>query len=154
MIRVVLDTNVIFQALYSGGNSAIVLDLALEGTPIKACVSTALLLEYQHVMEREAAKINARRISRGSAPLTPQIIAALLDTHTENARNQRIHFRTRPSIKDPDDEMVLELAQAAGAILITTNRRDFVQAEKPYRLRIRSCHELRQRLGYETVKKQ
>jgi hypothetical protein len=44
---------------------------------------------------------------------------------------QEIHFLWRPFLRDPDDDMVLELALAAGCQhIITHNVRDFQRAER------------------------
>jgi hypothetical protein len=39
-------------------------------------------------------------------------------------------LRRRPSLRDPDDEHILELAVQCGAMIITHNIRDFVGAER------------------------
>ena len=38
--------------------------------------------------------------------------------------------RHRPSLPDPDDEHILEIAVQCGAMIITHNRKDFVGAER------------------------
>lgn len=39
-------------------------------------------------------------------------------------------LRRRPSLRDPDDEHILEVAVQCGAMIITHNRKDFVGAER------------------------
>jgi len=47
------------------------------------------------------------------------------------AHRQKIFFLWRPLLRDPDDEMVLELALASRAkYIVTYNSRDFIEAER------------------------
>lgn len=118
--RVVLDTNVVVSALRSGrGVSAAILRLAGAGRYLH-CVSVALVFEY------EAA---CKRPETGLA-LPAVLIDDVLDYLAGTGRRQMIHFLWRPALRDPGDDHVLELAVAAGAAIITHNRRDFVGADR------------------------
>jgi predicted nucleic acid-binding protein len=58
-------------------------------------------------------------------------VDAVLDFHFRVARRHPIFFLWRPFLRDPRDDMVLELAVKAGSeIIVTFNERDFVGAEK------------------------
>ena len=61
----------------------------------------------------------------------PSDIDGILDVLCEVGHHQRIHFLWRPSLRDPRDELVLELAVAAGCRqIITFNGRDFAGSER------------------------
>lgn len=118
--RVVLDTNVVVSALRSRrGASAAILEVAGTGRYIH-CVSVALVFEYEAVCKRP---------STGLA-VPGSVIDDVLDYLAGTGRRQTIHFLWRPTLRDPGDDHVLELAVAAGAAIVTHNRRDFAGAER------------------------
>ena len=39
-------------------------------------------------------------------------------------------YPMRPTLSDPDDELVLDLAAQCGGVILTYNKRDFVEAGK------------------------
>ncbi len=134
-IAVVLDTNILYSALEKGGYNGKILEMVLEGKYLVACLSTALLLEYEKVLLRELDRINATRRKWKQEPVTVEQVDELLNTLTSAARLHQIYFRTRPSIEnDKGDEFVVELAQAANAVLITKNLKHFQHLHIPYRL--------------------
>ena len=84
-------------------------------------ISVPLVLEYE-----EAAK----RISR-EVGLTHRDIDDLLDYLCGVGDRRQVFFLWRPFLKDPGDEMVLELAVEAGCdYVVTYNVRDFAGAER------------------------
>ena len=84
-------------------------------------VSVPLVLEYEAVLVRHAAELH---LSREAA-------VGVVDFLCGVARRQDIHFLWRPSLPDPQDEFVLELAVAANcAAILTHNVRDFVGTKK------------------------
>src|ERR1017187_8166757 len=112
MIRGVLDTNVIVLAvLQPRGPPARVFLLAVVGS-IQLCVGS-VYAEYEEVIRRP-------RLRR-----TETVIASMLDTIREKG------FWVRPletirACSDPDDDIFLECAAAAGAdYLVTGNLRHF-----------------------------
>ncbi len=55
----------------------------------------------------------------------------MLDFHCRVARRHRIFFVWRPFLRDPRDDMVLELAVKAGCeFIVTFNGRDFAGVEE------------------------
>jgi hypothetical protein len=63
--------------------------------------------------------------------LTSGDIDALIDHLCAVGHQQRIHFLWRPTLRDPRDELVLELAVAAGCShILTHNARDFDGVEQ------------------------
>jgi putative PIN family toxin of toxin-antitoxin system len=118
---VVLDTNVMVVALRSRrGASYQLLSLLGEGR-FEIAVSVPLVLEYEDVLTRRDLE----------GPYSRQDIEDLLDFLCQVAHRQRIFFLWRPCLPDPKDDMVLELAVAAGCeAIVTFNARDFVGAER------------------------
>lgn len=142
MLRVVLDTNVIYSALRSGGKPMQLLRMVLHHDGLVACLSTALLLEYEEKLIGKLADINAARAARQEPTLNRREIVELLNNLTDASCLCAVHQWTRPSLTDPDDEMVLELALAAPAVLCTGNKRDFAPAVNPYRIILMTPAEL------------
>lgn len=119
--RVVLDTNVVVAALRSRRGASYQLLSLLGEDRFEIAVSVPLVLEYEDVLTR----------SPGEGLYSRQEIADLLDFLCQVAHRQRIFFLWRPCLPDPKDDMVLELAVAAGCeAIVTFNGRDFVGAER------------------------
>ena len=120
MRQVVLDTNVLVAAIRSrsGASHDLLLQLAgPRGWTLN--LSNSLATEYVEVVHREGAKL-------GHAPSQ---LDTFLNFVCHAAVEREVLFRWRPSLADPDDEMVLELAVACAAThLITFNKRDFAGA--------------------------
>lgn len=73
------------------------------------------------VLEYESALL-AQRVPE----ITEQDIRIALDHLCEVGREQQVFFLWRPTLRDPNDDMVLELAVAAGcSAIVTYNLRDF-----------------------------
>lgn len=119
--RVVLDTNVLVAASRSKkGASAKLLSLVGTGR-FEVCVSVPLLFEYESAL--------SRLIEPNSTEW--QVRMDILDYVCAVAQRQEIFFLWRPYLRDPQDEMVLETAVAAGcSAIISYNKRDFAGAER------------------------
>jgi putative PIN family toxin of toxin-antitoxin system len=119
-IGVVIDTNVLVAGLRSTqGNSYKVLQLIGKGL-FDMNVSVPLVLEYESVLIRHASHLN----------LSHDDIETLIDYWCSIAIHRDIHYLWRPMLKDPKDEMVLELAVASGCKnIMTFNHQDFTRAE-------------------------
>lgn len=117
LLRAVVDTNVIVSALRSQRGAAFRL-LGLVGERFEPCLSVALTLEYEDAAHRATSLLSS-------------VIEPILGSMCRVAHQQAIFFRWRPMLADPKDEMVLDLAVAAGCRYIGTyNRRDFRGAEQ------------------------
>ena len=117
-MRVVLDTNVVVAAFRSanGASNELLRQVAL-GNATLLC-STTLFLEYEAVLSRDEV-----RTATGHTLLD---VAMIMDALAGLAEPVDIHFSTRPILRDPDDEMVLEVANNGRAeVIVTHNLRDF-----------------------------
>jgi putative PIN family toxin of toxin-antitoxin system len=119
-ISTVIDTNVLVAGLRSTqGNSHKLLQLIGKGL-FDMNVSVPLILEYESVLVRHAAHLN---LSRND-------VETLIDYWCSIAIHHDIHYLWRPMLKDPKDEMVLELAVASGCnSIVTFNHKDFTRAD-------------------------
>jgi predicted nucleic acid-binding protein len=119
--RIVLDTNVLVAGLRSGlGASNRLLTLVGTGR-FTHVVSVALLFEYEAAVMRPESGIRLAR----------PVINDVLDYLCAAGQRQQIYFLWRPTLPDPSDDLVLEVA-AHGRCdrIVTFNTRDFVGAER------------------------
>lgn len=119
--RLVVDTNVLVAAACSArGASFVVLRGIVEGR-IRPSVSVPLFVEYESTL----LDPRVRRMHR----LSRVDVIVLLDAVALRVQPVKLHFRWRPQLSDPGDEMVLETAvNAMAKTLLTFNERDFVPA--------------------------
>jgi putative PIN family toxin of toxin-antitoxin system len=119
--RIVLDTNVLVSAIRSDRGASFRL-LSLVGTgQFDVCLSVALVLEYEGVMKRETLR-GKFRVS---------VIDDILDYVCQVGQRCEVYFLWRPSLPDPNDDMLLELAVAGGCdVIVTFNTGHFVGSEK------------------------
>ena len=114
--HVVLDTNVIVAALRSSLGASYKLLSLVGSTDFEIHLSVPLVLEYEDVAKR--------LVKEGS--LSETEIDDILDYLCSVARLHEVFFLWRPLLKDPKDEMVLELAVAGQCdYIVTFNERDF-----------------------------
>ena len=118
---VVLDTNVFISALRSQRGASFRL-LELVGTGrFEVELSVPLALEYEAV---------GRRILPDTT-VSESAFEAILDFVCRSARHREVFFSWWPCLPDPGDDMVLELAVAAGrATVVTFDTADFREAER------------------------
>ncbi len=82
---------------------------------MEVCLSVALVLEYEAVLKRP-----------GMVPLTHKQVDTLLDTLCAHALLVKLNYLWRPYLRDPKDDLLLELAVNANAAIVTYNLGDFV----------------------------
>ena len=120
-MRFVLDTNVLVASLRSSQGASYALVSALPIAGWELALSVPVYLEYQDVLLRPGLVPPA---------FTPSDILAFCRYLASIARAQDIHFLWPSIIPDPKDDMLLELAVAAGAThIVTHNARHFHGAE-------------------------
>lgn len=116
-----LDTNVIYAALRSKTGASHAL-LRMVGTGrFDFYLSVPLVLEYEDVLKRESLAIG----------YTADDVDTLIRYLCAVGRPQKIHFLWRPQLRDPKDELILELAANANCrYIVTFNTRDFRGSER------------------------
>jgi predicted nucleic acid-binding protein len=85
------------------------------------CLSVGLLFEYESALKRPGMLAN----------LSLRQLDAILDYLCSSAHRQEIHYLWRPALRDPSDDLVLEVAVAGECqSIVTYNVRDFVGSER------------------------
>lgn len=115
MHNIVIDTNVLYSSLRSNKGASFKL-LSLVGTRrFDVSLSVPLLIEYEDVLKRNSIK-----------GLNDQDIDDILNYICHVANKRDIFFLWRPFLKDPKDDMILELAFESGSdFIVTYNLDDF-----------------------------
>ena len=118
--QIVIDTNVIVAGLRSSKGVAFQL-LRLVGTErFDIHLSVPLVLEYEDVLLRQLPNLTIDALD----------IQNFIDFHCAVATHHQIFFLWRPYLRDPKDDMVLELAVKAECdSVVTYNIRDFAGIE-------------------------
>ena len=138
MYFVVLDTNVVIAALRSrrGASFAILRRIGEAWTPL---ISVPLILEYEAVRLREADLLN----------IQTQAVETIIRAFCFFGRETPVYFRLRPSLPDPNDEFLLELAVAGHAnAIVTHNVKHFAEAER-FGIAVMTPREFLRRIGEE-----
>jgi putative PIN family toxin of toxin-antitoxin system len=137
LYRIVIDTNVLIAALRSRRGASHRM-LMLVGTGrFEISVSVPLVLEYEY----------AAKALLGAIPLTESDIDDILDYLCQSAVHTDIYYLWRPLLRDPKDDMVLELAVAAGCdFIVTYNQRDFRGAGR-LGIQVATAKEFLQKIG-------
>jgi len=119
--EIVLDTNVLVAALrFKRGASNKLLSM-IDSGKFQIAISVPLLIEYEDVLKRELLHI----------PLNRDEINDILDCLCALADKKEIYFLWRPFLKDPKDDMVLELAvESRSNYIVTHNVDDFKRIER------------------------
>lgn len=119
--QIVLDTSVLVSALRSRRGASHLLLGLIDSGKFMLNVSVPLVLEYEAVCKRLV----------GETVLTEEDIDSILDYLCRVANHRPVYYLWRPFLKDPNDDMVLELAVAAACdCIVTFNVRDFEGAEQ------------------------
>ncbi len=119
--RIVLDINVLYAGLYSSSGASYQILKRIEQKQIRTVISTSLLFEYEDVLKRKQSELG----------FTNQQIEIVLDNICLFSDFQDIYFLWRPYLRDPKDDLVLELAVASHTQwIITYNLKDFKGIDK------------------------
>ena len=116
-MKVIFDTSVLVAAARSSQGASFALISALPSKQFQICLSVALYVEWQAVLTRAEHLPPNQEVENALAFL--RYLASI-------AHMQDIYYLWRPQLRDPNDDMVLELAVAAQAkYIVTHNIRDF-----------------------------
>lgn len=118
-IVIVIDTNVLVSALRSRRGASYRL-LSLVGDRLFDVVASfPLVVEYEAVAKRQSRQLG----------LTHAEIDDILDYLCQVGRHREIFYLWRPVLRDPKDDLVLELAvESESSYIITHNVKDFEAA--------------------------
>ena len=116
MPQLVIDTNVIVSGLRSRkGASFRMLKLVGKGY-FDINLSVPVVLEYEDVLYRQLSEL----------AVSKKAVDAVIDFHCAVSRQHQIFYLWRPFLRDPKDDMVLELAvKAECEYIITYNKKNF-----------------------------
>ena len=121
-MRVVFDTSVLVAAARSRQGASFALINSIPASEFQICLSVGLYAEWQAALTRVEHRPPGR---------TVEDTLGFLRYLASEAHLQEIHFLWRPFLPDADDDMLLELAFAAGCEhIVTHNVRDFRGAEQ------------------------
>jgi len=128
-MRIVLDTSVLVAGLRSRlGASNRLLELVAAGRCVPL-VSTAVFLEYDDVLRRAEHKL--------ATGMSEDDVSGFLAALASASEPVEVHFRWRPQLPDPADELILEAAVNGQAdAIVTHNLRDFQAAAQTFGLRV------------------
>ena len=119
--RIVIDTNVMVAALKSKRGASFKLLSIIDQDKFQISISVPLIIEYEYALKRTDLNIL----------LTESEIDDILDYICLIADKRKIFYLWRPYLKDPKDDMVLELAvESESDYIITYNQKDFKGVSK------------------------
>ena len=129
-MRIVVDTNVVFEGLTKqGGAAGLLIDSWLVGL-LEVYISNALAYEYVDVLFRKLSKSRWLELQ------------PVLKTLIGKAKFTTIYYSWRPTSPAPGDDLVIDSRMNAAAIVVTLNTKDFRRAKESLGLQIMTPTEL------------
>ena len=114
--QIVLDTNIIYSALRSKRGASYRLLSLLDSAKFEINLTVPLVIEYEDVLLRKMHTLN----------FSESQIGQFLDYLCLVGNWHDVYFLWRPILKDPEDDMILELAVRANCkFIVTYNKADF-----------------------------
>ncbi|HET6528298.1 MAG TPA: putative toxin-antitoxin system toxin component, PIN family [Balneolaceae bacterium] len=115
-LQIILDTNVVYSALRSKLGASYRLLSLLNSDKFEINLSVPLVIEYEDVLKRKQATLT----------FSHEKIEKFLDYLCVVGNWHEVFFLWRPVLKDPEDDMILELAiRARCKYIVTYNKQDF-----------------------------
>ena len=119
--QIVVDTNVFIAALRSSRGASHLLLRLIDSGKFEINISVPLVLEYEDAGKRIAEEVGIR----------DDDIDDVVDYICKVANHHKVYYLWRPFLRDPKDDMVLELAVSGGCeIIVTYNVKDFDGVEE------------------------
>jgi len=120
-MKVVFDTSVLVAAARSNRGASHALLARLPDSKFQTALSVALFTEYRALLLRP------ENLLQRTAAQTEVFLDFLISV----SHLQEVFYQWRPALPDPDDDLILELAVAAGCrYIVTHNLRDFRGTER------------------------
>jgi len=120
-LQIVIDTNVFISTLRSRNGASYKLFTLLGSQKFEINISVPLILEYEDAAKRLLGEI----------ALNEEDINAIINYICAVGKHRKIFYLWRPVLRDPKDEMLLELAVAGGCdYIVTYNTADFAEIEQ------------------------
>ena len=133
----VLDTNVLVAGVRSRRGASFQLLSRIGTGAFDIAVSVPLVLEYEDALIRHLA----------ATDLSEDDVRDIIDYMCSVAVRQEVFYLWRPILRDPGDDLVLELAIAANCdAIVTHNIRDFAGLSR-FDLRLLTPGEFLQEVG-------
>lgn len=115
--QIILDTNILYSALRSRNGASFLLLSLLPSEKFSLNVSVPLVLEYEDVLKRSESDLN----------FDLDEIDQLLNNLCAMANRHDVFYLWRPLLRDPGDDLILELAVKANCdYIVTYNKEDFM----------------------------
>lgn len=116
-MQIVIDTNVLYAGLRSRNGASHILLRNIPNTKFDINVSVPVVVEYEDVLKRNL----------GAVVFSTEEVDEIIDLICYYARKHEVHFLWRPYLRDPKDDMMLELAlKSKSEVIVTFNTKDFV----------------------------
>lgn len=114
--QIIIDTNVVYSALRSRRGASFRLMSLLNSGKFEINLSVPLILEYEDVLKRKQSTLN----------VTTDQIDQILDYLCQIGNCHDVYYLWRPILRDPGDDLILELAVRANCkYIVTYNKEDF-----------------------------
>jgi predicted nucleic acid-binding protein len=127
----------VFEGLTKQGSSAgFVIDAWLAGL-MQVHVSNALAYEYEDVLSRKLSQVRWQELK--------PVVGTLLS----RSQFTTIYYSWRPTSPDAGDDLVIDCAMNANAMVTTSNLRDFRNARESLGLQVMTPAELVTKLALE-----
>jgi putative PIN family toxin of toxin-antitoxin system len=135
--RVGLDTNVLVSALRSRKGASFKVVSLIDKGLFQLSISVPLVLEYESAVKRISKLVGLKYSD----------IDDIVDYICQVAEHRDIYYLWRPFLKDPKDDMVLEVAvESEPDYIVTHNVRDFAGIEQ-FGLETITPRQLLERIG-------
>jgi putative PIN family toxin of toxin-antitoxin system len=119
--NIVIDTNVILTALRSTKGASFKFLSIIDSNRFESSLSVPLFFEYESVAKRNKVQLG----------LSLSTIDDILYYLAELSNKREIYFLWRPFLKDPKDDLVLEVAvESSCDFIISHNKKDFRNINK------------------------
>jgi len=137
-ISIVIDTNIFISALRSNLGASFKMVSMMPSEIFEISVSVPLVIEYEDVLKRPKLLPH----------LSVKDIDSFIDYIVSVSEHRDIHYLWRPFLKDPNDDMLVELAVASEAqVIVTYNKKDFKGVEDTFGIKVLDAKEFLMMVG-------